>query len=48
MRRVTEALGTSDPGRLEEFCREYDALIEEYLHDNVVHQDFLMTRARKR
>lgn len=48
MRRVAEALGTSDPKRLEEFCREYDALIEEYLQDNVVRQGFLMTRARKR
>jgi len=39
---------TNDPARLAAFRDEFDALIGEYFHDNIVRQDFLMTRARKR
>ncbi len=36
-----------EPARLAEWRREIDALISEYLHDNVVHQEYLFTRAIK-
>jgi SAM-dependent methyltransferase len=45
--RVVELLSTSDPARLEEFRRETETLIAEYFEDNLVHQDYLMTRATK-
>jgi ubiquinone/menaquinone biosynthesis C-methylase UbiE len=36
-----------DPARLALFRRDYDALVGQYFDGNVVHQDFLMTRATK-
>ncbi len=36
------------PDRLASFRDEFDALIAEYFRDNVVRQDFLMSRATKR
>ena len=36
-----------EPARLAEFRREYDAIVTQYFDGNVVHQDFLMTRATK-
>lgn len=48
VRKLIDMLSTSDPGRLEVFRREYDALVSEYLEDNIVRQDFLLTRAVKR
>jgi hypothetical protein len=45
-----EARGTltaSDPGRLAAFNAEYEALVSEYLTDNVVRKDYLLTRATK-
>ena len=42
-----ESLSTKDPDRLEAFRREYEKLVETFLEDNVVHQDFLLTRATK-
>ena len=36
-----------DPARLEQFRKEYDALASEYFEDNLIRQDFLMTRATK-
>lgn len=47
MLKLVEALGASDPARLEQFRREYDALVEPYFEDNIVRQDYLMTRAVK-
>jgi SAM-dependent methyltransferase len=44
--RAVELLA-SDPARLAEFRREAEALVAEYFEDNVVHQDYLMTRAIK-
>jgi SAM-dependent methyltransferase len=45
--KLVEALSASDPARLAEFRREAEALVVEYLRDNVVHQDYLLTRATK-
>jgi SAM-dependent methyltransferase len=45
--KLVESLSASDP-RLAEFRREYDALTVEYFADNIVRQDYLMTRATKR
>ena len=45
--RAVELLSATDPARLAEFRREAEALVAEYFEDNVVHQDYLMTRATK-
>ena len=45
--RAVEFLSATDPARLAEFRREAEALVAEYFEDNVVHQDYLMTRAVK-
>jgi SAM-dependent methyltransferase len=45
--RLVQALETSDPAKLAEFRREYDALSAEYFEMNVVRQSFLMSRAVK-
>jgi SAM-dependent methyltransferase len=45
--RIVEMLGASDPARLAELRREYEAIVSEYLSDNVVRQDYLLTRAIK-
>jgi SAM-dependent methyltransferase len=47
MLKLVEML-SSDPARLAQFRREYDALIAPYFEDNVVRQDYLLTRAIKR
>jgi SAM-dependent methyltransferase len=44
--RTVQAL-QQDPVRLEAWRREAEALIAEYLHDNLVHQEYLFTRAIK-
>ena len=44
---LVEALTASDPARLSEFRCEFEALIAQYRRDNIVHQDYLMTRATK-
>jgi SAM-dependent methyltransferase len=46
--RLVETLSATDPGRLREFRREFDAVVARYYRDNLVRQDYLMTRARKR
>jgi SAM-dependent methyltransferase len=45
--KLVEALAATDPARLAEFRREYEAILGEYLSDNIVRQDYLMTRAVK-
>jgi SAM-dependent methyltransferase len=45
MLKLVESLSTSDPARLSQFRREYDALIAPYFEDNVIRQDYLLTRA---
>ncbi|HEY4282795.1 MAG TPA: class I SAM-dependent methyltransferase [Chthoniobacterales bacterium] len=47
MLKLVEALDTSDPARLAQFRREYEALVAPYFEDNVVRQDYLLTRATK-
>jgi len=46
MRKLVETLTASDPGRLAAFNAEYEALVSEYLTDNV-RKDYLLTRATK-
>jgi SAM-dependent methyltransferase len=48
MIKVVAHLGATDPERLATFRREYDAVLADYFHDNVIAQDFLMTRATRR
>ncbi len=45
--RLVEAMSASDPARLAELRREFDALVAEYFRDNLVRQDYLLTRATK-
>lgn len=45
MLKLVESLGTSDPARLAQFRGEYEALIAPYFEDNIVRQDYLLTRA---
>ena len=47
MLKLVESLLTSDPARLAQFRGEYDELIVPYFEDNVVRQDYLLTRAVK-
>jgi hypothetical protein len=47
MLKLVESLGASDPARLAQFRREYDALIAPYFEDNIVRQDYLLTRSAK-
>ncbi len=47
MLKLVESLLTSDPARLAQFRGEYDALIAPYFEDNVIRQDYLLTRAVK-
>jgi SAM-dependent methyltransferase len=47
MMRLVDLLSASDPDRLEQFRREYDAIAAEYFEDNLLRQDYLITRATK-
>ena len=47
VRKLAESLSVSDPERLEEFRREYDALATQYFEMNTMRQSYLMTRAFK-
>jgi SAM-dependent methyltransferase len=47
MLKLVESLTATDPTRLAEFRREYDALVQPYFENNVVRQDYLLTRAIK-
>jgi SAM-dependent methyltransferase len=47
MVRLVAELEGRDPAKLEKFRREYDALAGEYFEDNVLRQDYLITRAIK-
>jgi SAM-dependent methyltransferase len=46
--KLVETLSASDPDRLAKFRREFEAVIADYYRDNLVHQDYLLTRATKR
>jgi SAM-dependent methyltransferase len=45
--KVIAQLAASDPARLQAFRTEFDATVAPYVQDNVVRQDYLLTRARK-
>ena len=45
--KLVETLSATDPAKLAAFRREYDALVSEYLVENQVRQEFLMSRAIK-
>jgi len=47
MRKLVEMLSAGDPARLDAFRREYEALVGDYIQDNVMQQHYLMTRATK-
>jgi len=47
VRKIVEVLSATDPAKLEAFRREYESLVSEYFDDNLVRQDYLMTRAVK-
>jgi SAM-dependent methyltransferase len=47
MVRLVAELHDSDPSKLDRFRREYDALAGEYFEDNLLRQDYLITRATK-
>lgn len=44
--RMVQVLG-KEPARLTAWRKEVDDLVSKYLHDNVVHQEYLLTRAVK-
>ena len=47
--KLVETLSASDPAKLAEFRLAYDALTAQYFDasQNIVRQDYLMTRATK-
>ena len=47
MVQLVESLSASDPARLEALRAEFDALVSEYFDENLVRQDYLLTRATK-
>lgn len=47
MTRIVQSLVTTDPDRLEAFRRDFDAAVADYMENNLVRQDYLLTRARK-
>lgn len=48
MIKMVEYLSATNPDQLRAFRQEYDALVSQYLRDNLVRSDYLITRARKR
>jgi hypothetical protein len=45
--KLIEVLSATDPARLSDFRRELEQLAAQYFNDNLVHQDYLLTRATK-
>ncbi len=45
--KLIEQLSATNPQALEAFRQEFDAVVAEYLHDNIVRQVYLLTRAIK-
>jgi 2-polyprenyl-3-methyl-5-hydroxy-6-metoxy-1,4-benzoquinol methylase len=45
--KLVETLSTKDPAALARFRSEYESLAIEYIEDNLLRQEFLMTRAAK-
>jgi hypothetical protein len=46
--KLVQMLTASDPAKLEAFRREYEGIVGDFLAENVVTQDYLMTRATKK
>jgi hypothetical protein len=42
-----QMLSASDPAKLAQLRADFEALTAEYLEDNILRQDYLMTRAVK-
>ena len=47
IQKVVESYA-KDPGKLQELRAEFEALVQPYYSDNVVHQDYILTRAKAR
>jgi SAM-dependent methyltransferase len=47
MLKLVESLAATDPARLASFRREYEEIAADYHADNVLRQDYLLTRATK-
>ncbi len=47
MRKLVEMLSATDTPKLDAFRREYEAVVSDYIQDNVIQQHYLMTRATK-
>src|ERR1700730_14509198 len=45
--KMVESHSSSDPAKLTAFRREYETLAAEYLDENMIRQDYLLTRASK-
>jgi len=45
--KMIETLAATSLDRLEEYRKNFDAIVAEYYQDNIVRQGYLMTRARK-
>jgi hypothetical protein len=45
--KLVEMLSATDPVKLEAYRNEVEALIAEYLEDNIIAQGYLITRAIK-
>ena len=45
--KMVQMLSATDPDRLRAFRQEFDAIAAQYLQDNIVRQDYLLTRATK-
>jgi hypothetical protein len=47
MIKLVQSLASTEPARLTEFRRAYEELVRPYFENNVVRQDYLLTRATK-
>jgi ubiquinone/menaquinone biosynthesis C-methylase UbiE len=47
MRKLVELLSAGEASKLDAYRREYEAIVSDYIQDNVINQDYLMTRATK-
>lgn len=45
--KLVQSLSGNDPAKLAEFRREYEAIFNDYFEDNILRQDYLITRATK-
>jgi SAM-dependent methyltransferase len=45
--KMAQQLSQTDPGRLDVFRQQFDAVVAQYFQDNIVRQDYLLTRATK-